>query len=239
MITAFEAKKIQAKQLEEKFKKEQEEKMAQLDKSIAEVPEIDLVDEKGHKVKLDVYKTLERVEEPLPEEPKEKFGELEVVEEKPLPEKKPIPEPAEKPAAHVLPSKPSAEKKSEVPDEKAPASEPIREVEAVEEHGYDITKELPKEIKGEGLFKGGVPPEVQKEIEKRVKEITTGKSVEEKKEEEIKEIPPQEKQSVPEEAGEEEVEFKEEKRQEETSTDQPAQEQKKKEEEQEQKEEQK
>jgi len=118
-----------------------------------------------------------------------------------LKRKKPLPKPAEEkaksPAVGAPPEKPS---------------EPERKVEPVEEHGYDITKDLPKEIKGEGLFKKGIPPEVKKEIDKRVKELITGKPAEEPKKEETEEIPHQEKQSVPEEAGEEEVEFEEEKK---------------------------
>jgi len=85
LTTEFEAKKAIAKEQEEKYKEEQEKRMEQLDKEIAEMPEIDLVDEEGKKHELKQYDTLELVKEELPEPSKEHLGKLDVYEgEKPV-----------------------------------------------------------------------------------------------------------------------------------------------------------
>ena len=212
LTTEFEAKKAIAKEREEKHKEEQEKRMEQLDKEIAEMQEIDLVDEEGKKHELKQYDTLELVKEELPEPAKEHLGKLDVYKSKKPTAEKPVvkvePAAAEAPEAVAEATLPKAETKEEPSEEattpveeeapakpsvvKAPAEEkeepePTREIEEVEEKGYDITKELPKEIKGERLFKEGIPPEVQKAIDKRAEEILTGKTKKSSEEEETKE----------------------------------------------------
>jgi len=216
LTTEFEAKKAIAKEREEKHKEEQEKRMEQLDKEIAEMQEIDLVDEEGKKHELKQYDTLELVKEELPEPAKEHLGKLDVYKSKKPTAEKPVakvepaaaeapeavaeatlpkaeaveqPEEGATPVEEEAPAKPSVVK---VPAEEKEEPEPTREIEEVEEKGYDITKELPKEIKGERLFKEGIPPEVQKAIEKRAEEILTGKTKEEAPEEEKAEPSPAE-----------------------------------------------
>jgi len=182
----FEEKKLMAKQQEEKYKQDQEKRMAKLDEDIAKIPEIDLVDAEGHKHQLKTYDTVQVVAEkhilPPLEVVTDHLGPLEVYKKKEAP-KKPIKKAKEGP--REVPEAPPEEEKPEVPEEKPPvhmlptektAEKSVegipmeRKIEEVEEAGYDITKELPKEIKGPKLFEKGIPPEIQKRIDKRVKE---------------------------------------------------------------------
>jgi len=151
------AKAIENKENEiKKMKEEQKRKLEEAKKKEEEAkkePEIDLIDEKGHKEKLNVYE--EPKEKPKIEVVKEKLGKLEVVDE---------PEETEE-----IEEKPEeTEETEEEPEEETTAEEPEDE---------EKVQKIVKEILSEDEEKEKQIEE-KSEVDKKVEEILTGKKEE-------------------------------------------------------------
>lgn len=156
-------KEEQKRKLEEAKKKEEEIKKA----IEREEPEIDLIDEKGHKEKLEIYEKPKK--EPKTEIVEEKLGKLEVVDE---PEE--------------------AEEKEEIEEEPEEETEEVEEPAEEEPEDEEKVQKIVKEILSED--KEEKPAEEKSDVDKRVDEIFSGEKEEEEKAEETKEEAKEEKE---------------------------------------------
>ena len=139
------------------------------------------------KVKLKTFDTIEIVDEiESPVKPyTEKLGDLEVFEEKK----------AEKPKKKETKEE-GAEKKveekvekdvAEIKAQETKVSEPLRETDKVLENAEKEVEKKETKFETEGLYSKGMTPEMQKRVDKRVKEIVTGKKEKEEKKDDKKE----------------------------------------------------